>query len=210
MKESRVITNILMICLVLIMSALAIFGITVARYTSRVRVQKVDNGLLFNIDLSWDPSSTFLKEYVEQVSATEFISIAKSDKEIVAPNTSGSMILNVKGCTRVPFRLTLNLEEVYSDNWKTAPDGETYHPIVLKATSNLRGTEMPVTIQQGLLVDVGVFDSNLEIDGQVKIIWEWPYHTDNQADDADTYMGSLGDKATYELKATATAAQVNY
>lgn len=210
MKESRTVTNILLICLVLIMLSLATFGVAVARYNKKIKDHKEEIGAPFDIELWWDPGSTFLKEYVEQISQTEFVTIAKSDKEIVAPNTSGSMILRVKGCTKVPFRLTLNLEEMYSDNWKTAPDGETYHPIVLKATTDLRGPEISVTIQDDLLVDVGVFDANLQIDGQVKITWEWPYHTGDQDDDADTYMGSLGADATYGLKATAAATQVNY
>lgn len=194
--------------MVLIMLALATFGISVARYTKKTKPDTTKVTGQFDIELWWDPASTFLKEYVKQVSPTQFTTIAKSDKEIVAPNTSGSMILRVKGCTKVPFRLMLNVEQIYSDNWKTAPDGETYHPITLKVTTDLRGPEQ-ILEMQGSLVDVGVFDANLELDGQVVITWEWPYHTGEQNDDADTYMGSLGAQATYGLNATASATQVN-
>ena len=207
MKESRTITNILLICLVLIMLSLTALGAVVAQYTQVTQPKKEENKLPFNIEMWWDPTSTFLKEYVVQTSPTEFKTIAKSDNEIVAPNTSGSIILRVMGCASVPFSLVVNLEEIYSDNWKTGPNGEEYHPILLNATSNLRGPEKSVEITNGT-INLGVFEVNLELDGEVKITWEWPYHTSDAADDADSYMGSLGAEATYGINSMATATQV--
>ena len=211
MKNSRKITSILLACCALLMVAIAGLGVTLAKYTKSAPARNDSARVAaFGVNLEWSAEGSIFKaEYAADTTAegiTAAVKSANGTDAVIAPGTTGSVVLNLSGTSEVAFKLDISIIEQYSNNWKksAATDADEYHPITYSVTSTAKAGDDDITLGQS-----GDFTTNIApgvvLSGSITISWSWPFAGD---DTADTYMSGVSG-ATYSITASATATQID-
>ena len=208
-NSSKVFIRVSVICCAILMLSVIGMGFTLAKYVKTSNRDKEEASVAkFGVVMTWS-GDAFAKDYT--ISGSSSLSVkSELGGDKIAPGTTGTITLTVSGKSEVAFNLTINLTELYSDNWKTAENGSVYHPIVLSAKTTISnaftqtGTN-DLTISTDNKINVKDFAAGETISGAVVITWEWPGEIDDDTNSADTYMSGLD--ATYSITANAIASQ---
>ena len=209
MKKSKKITGVLLACCALLMVAIAGLGVTLAKYVKNVQPRNDSARVAaFGVELAWSSNDSIFKASYDADTTVEGISTTVQSSNgtdtIIAPGTSGQVVLNLSGTSEVAFQLVINITEEYSNNWKESADGGEYHPIAYNLTSTAKAGDADITLTTGsstVNVPAGV-----ALSGSITITWEWAF--EGGKDTADTYMSSVSG-ATYSITASATATQID-
>lgn len=182
------------LCLILMMLAILTFTMslgTIARYstsggnTESARVAK------FGVTLTASDNSMFHTEY-ETANGIITVKSSTGDK-IVAPGTKdGGITFTVKGSPEVRTQLVLSLK-AEDDIFYRVNLTEEYKPVIftLKKGDNVIAKGSISDIEASLTNQVVAYAPNETINTTYTLSWEWPYHVDEDSDNADTILGDL-------------------
>ena len=199
-KTKTTLLVLITICMLIISGSLVAYSVTYSKLVHQSKSENVSSVAMFGVIMTWSDNA-FLTTY-EKGDPSKVV--VESNDKTLAPSLSNSMTLSLRGKCEIAFNLTITLDEQYSEHWKESnlTTAKPYHPIQLKANSSMMGV---VEITDNVIsIDYEAVGEDLVED--ITITWEWPASVN---DDADTYMSTLHDVATYSLSAETLATQID-
>lgn len=218
MKKNRMMRAASALLVAVLLTTCTISG-TFAKYTTSVESSDSARVAKFGVAITAN-GTTFAKEYQDTPeNATVEV---KSDVNVVAPGTGGSMAsMTLTGTPEVAVKVSYVADFTLSDNW-TVEGGSFYCPLKI----NVEGTEVNGSAYdkkgdfeaavEALIngwtktYDAGTDLSATSVDTDaVSVSWEWPFSVN---DVNDTWLGNQaasGNPATVSLTIKTTVEQID-
>ena len=199
-KTKIVLIALISICLFVISGTFIGYSVTYGKYVEQKKSDNNSSVAIFGISMTWS-NNAFLTEY-EKGTPSRFA--VQANSKSLAPGISNNIVLSLRGKCEIAFNLTIEIDEIYSEHWKESglTTADTYYPIKLTARSSTSGS---LSVENNV-ISVNYAAVGADINEDIIITWTWQPNINN---DADTYMGSLSDVATYSLEMEAIATQIN-
>ena len=202
MKHAKqVLTILISICLLIISASVICYSVTFGKYIRNKNSNNVSSVAMFGVAMTWS-NNAFLDTY-EKGSPSRVV--VQSTSKTMAPGLSNQIILSLRGKCEVAFNLKITIIEEYSEHWKESSltTAKPYHPMRISASSTYLNREIEIVDN---IIDINYAAPGLDLVEDIIITWEWQADLN---DEADTYMGTLTNVATYSLSADSIATQID-
>ena len=198
-RTKRILILLISVCLLIISGSIIGYSVTYSKYVLDKKSNNVSSVAMFGVSMTWS-NNAFLNNYEKDNPSRV---VVQSNSKALAPGISNELVLSLRGKCEINFNMKIKIIEEYSEHWKESEDvgAEDYHPIILTVRSTYLGKEIEL-IDNQISIDYNAAGSDLVEDIIIK--WEWPGSLN---DEADTYMSTLHDIATYSLSAETLATQ---
>ena len=206
-KLVMILAMVLMVTLVIGMGAM-----TYARYVSSYEVPTHSaTAAKWGFVVGVETADLFATEYDEADDDTyatvdetgNIVVKASSTANIVAPGTTGYLLIETEGVAEVKAKMTIDITVA-----KTISDGAGYNPIqwalVKSGTAPVDG-DWTTVAAGGKITKVFDLDAGTQAPGNYELHWRWAFTTSTENDQKDTAIGMKSKDATVSAATVATA-----
>ena len=200
-RTKQVLTILISICMLFISCSVFVYSVTYGKFIRDQKLNNVSSVAMFGVVMTWS-NNAFLEVYEK---GTPSRVVVQSNSKTLAPGLSNQMILSLRGKCEVSFSLKIKIVEEYSEHWKESSltTAQPYHPMRVSARSTYLNSEIEITDN---VINVVYNAKGIDLVEDIIITWQWQPDLN---DEADTYMGTLTNIATYSLSADSIATQID-
>lgn len=209
-NNGRKVALLTALVLIVTLVSTSLLGGTLAKYVTSKAVDETARVAKWGVEVDLTATNLFLDEYT----GTANPAVKASGTLVVAPGTSGSMVLEITGTPEVAFEVVFDKGTSAANGWtyKADPSDPVYEPVVWTVngtdySGNFAGllTYLETTLNKS-------YDANDTVDDDLTIAWSWAFSTNGANDIGDTYYGDQAATATapnFVVDFTFTATQLN-